>query len=111
MCIKASYLGSRNTSYGFQPTAIVHSLPCASFIWALLLFGMQCFWVTFSGLPTRIFVPVVIPVGVVLAVACLAIWVALHPREIILEDATVPASVPPPVSSLEEDQTTVEAIV
>ena len=66
---------------------------------------------TFSGLPTRVFVPVVIPVVVVLAVAWVGIWIVLHPRERILEDATVPASVPPPVSSLEEDQTTVEAIV
>jgi len=107
----AGYLDARNTSYGFQPTAIVHSLPHASFIWALLLFAIQGFWMTFSGLPTEIFLPVVIPVAVVLVVACMGIWIALHPREKPFGDATVLASVPTPDSSSEKDQTTVEAIV
>jgi apolipoprotein N-acyltransferase len=105
------YLDARNTSYGFQPTAIVYSLPHASFIWAMLLFAIQGFWMTFSGLPMRVFLPVIIPVAVVLSVACLGIWIALHPRKKISEEATVPASVPPPVSFLEKDQATVEAIV
>ena len=71
--IKAAYLGAHNTSYGFQLTAIAHSLPHASFIWALLLFTMQGLWMTISDLPTRIFLPVAIPVAVVLVVACLRI--------------------------------------
>jgi hypothetical protein len=42
---------------------------------------------TFSDLPTRIFLPVVIPLAIVLTVACLGIWMALHPREKGFEDA------------------------
>ena len=72
---------------------------------------MQCFWMTFSDVPTRVFIPVVIPVAVVLVVVWVGIWIALHPREKSLEDATVTASISPPVSSLENDQTMVEAIV
>ncbi|KAH9171925.1 hypothetical protein EDB89DRAFT_1030020 [Lactarius sanguifluus] len=39
-----AYLKNRNTNYGFQPIAVVHSLPQALFVWALLLFSMQGFW-------------------------------------------------------------------
>jgi len=46
-------LDTRNTSYGFEPTAIVHSLPQA-FVWAFLLFSIQGFWMTFGNLPLRI---------------------------------------------------------
>jgi hypothetical protein len=108
----AGYLDARNTSYGFQPTAIVHSLPHASFIWALVLFTIQGFWMTFSDLPAGLLLPVAIPIAVVLAVTSLGIWVALHPREKFVQDKTVSAPVPLPIPTSEKgQQSTVEAMV
>ncbi|KAH9031469.1 hypothetical protein EDB84DRAFT_1578763 [Lactarius hengduanensis] len=50
VCTKATTsLDDLVTSYGFQPVAIVHSLPQALFVWALLLFAIQYFWMTFYG--------------------------------------------------------------
>ncbi|KAH9980387.1 hypothetical protein BGW80DRAFT_1275493, partial [Lactifluus volemus] len=75
-------------AYGFQPTAIVHSIPYALFVWALLLFAIQA-------------------TGV-------AIWIVLHPREKTpsLQDTTVSIPVPPPSSTLGKDQQAkVEAMV
>jgi len=40
------YLGGWVTGYGFQPIAIVHSLPQALFVWALILFTIQYFWMS-----------------------------------------------------------------
>jgi hypothetical protein len=43
-------MGGWVTSYGFQPIAIIHSLPQALFVWALLLFAVQHFLRAFPGL-------------------------------------------------------------
>ncbi|KAI0296385.1 hypothetical protein BC826DRAFT_1004684, partial [Russula brevipes] len=65
----AAYLDIRNTSYGFQPTAMVHSLPEVAFMcqWASFVFTIQALLLT--------------PIAIVLVMACYGIWVALHPRE------------------------------
>jgi hypothetical protein len=90
-------LDDRNTTYGFQPTAIVHSIPQAAFVWAIFLFVIQGFYMTFGDIPGRILLPVVIPVAVVLLIACFGIWVALHPRGRPLEEASEPLPEPSPV--------------
>lgn len=79
--MKAVYLDTRNTSYGLEPTAIVHSLPQAAFVWASLLYTIQGFCFTFGDIPGTILWRIMIPVAVVLIVAAVAIWVTLHPRE------------------------------
>jgi len=79
--VGASYLDKRNTAYGFEPTAIVHSMPLASFVWAFFLFAIQGFWMAFGDLPQRILVPTVISVAVVLGLVCTAVWMVLNPRE------------------------------
>jgi hypothetical protein len=38
----------RVTGYGFQPIAIVHSLPQALFVWTLILFTIQHIWMSFA---------------------------------------------------------------
>jgi hypothetical protein len=112
MRIKAGYLDAHNTTYGFQPTAIVHSLPQVSFIWAMLLFAIQGFWIAFSDLPTGLLLPVIIPVAVVLAITSLGIWIALHPREKIVQDTPASSPVPPSIPTSEKGhQPTVEAMV
>ena len=98
---KAAYLDTRNTSYGFEPTAIAHSLPQASFIWAFFLFSIQGFWMTFGGLPAHVFVPTITYVGAVLVLACCGVWVALHPREKSHEETPLPASESIPIDSKE----------
>lgn len=85
---KAAYLDTHNTSHGFQSTAIVHSLPLAAFVWAFFLFMIQGFWMTFGNLPTVVLLPIVIPVAVVMAVACFGIWLALNPRGKPFEEDT-----------------------
>jgi len=92
----AAYLDARDTTYGFQPTAIVHSIPQASFIWAFLLFAIQGFWMAFGDLPRRILLPTVISVAVVLGLVCIAVWVALNPRVKFQEvpEAPLPSPVP-----------------
>ncbi|KAH9003464.1 hypothetical protein EDB86DRAFT_3100031 [Lactarius hatsudake] len=68
----AVFLGNLVTIYGFQPIAIVHSLPQALFVWALLLFAVQHLWMAFS-LFTSLFVA-----AVLLAVS-VGVWKVLHP--------------------------------
>jgi hypothetical protein len=97
----AAYLDTRNTSYGFEPTAIAHSLPQASFIWAFFLFSIQGFWMAFGGLPAHVFVPTITYVGAVLVLACCGVWVALHPQEKSHEETPLPASEPLPIDSKE----------
>jgi hypothetical protein len=111
--IKAAYLDVRNKSYGFQPTAIVHSIPHALFVWASLLFAIQGFWMAFADLPTGLILPITIPIIVVLTATGVAIWIVLHPREKTqsLQDTTVSIPVPPPSSTLGKDQPKVEAMV
>jgi len=98
----AAYLDSRSTTYGFQPTAIVHSIPQAAFVWASFLFVIQGFWMTFGDLPGRILLPTIIPVAVVLIIACFGIWVALHSRGKPQEEG--PESPPASSSALPADQ-------
>jgi hypothetical protein len=89
------YLDDRNTkSYGFQPIAIVHSLPQALFIWALLLFATQgfWFWVTFAGLSPYSLLSTLFPIAVV----CACIRRVLHPRQKPFEGSMLSAPVPPP---------------
>lgn len=94
----AAYLDARNTSYGFQPTAVVHSLPQAIFVWASLLFTIQgfCFCLAIGDIPGTILWPIMIPVAVVLIVASFGFWVALHPREKSFEEEATPTSPPTP---------------
>ncbi|KAH9017912.1 hypothetical protein EDB84DRAFT_1566645 [Lactarius hengduanensis] len=85
----AVYLDDRNTtSCGFQPIAIVHSLPMALFVWASLLSSIQCFWMTFAGLPPHLLLSTLFPIGAVLVMLCTRIWVILHPRQKPFEDST-----------------------
>ncbi|KAH8996383.1 hypothetical protein EDB92DRAFT_1843632 [Lactarius akahatsu] len=99
----AVYLDDRNTtSCGFQPIAIVHSLPKALFVWAMLLFAIQGFWMTFSGLPPHLLVSTLFPIGAVLVVVCACIWKALHPRQKPFEGSMLSVSVPPMIPA--EDQ-------
>jgi hypothetical protein len=98
----ATYLDDRNTtSYGFQPIAIVYSLPQALFVWALLLFTFQGFWVTFAGLSTP-FPYSLLSTLFPIAVVCACIWRVLHPSQKPLEEPMLSAAVPPPVPA--EDQ-------
>lgn len=79
--VGAAYLDSRNSAYGFEPTAIVHSIPQASFIWAFFLFAIQGFWMAFGDLPQRILLPTMISVAVVLGLVGTAVYIVLNPRE------------------------------
>jgi len=98
--IAAAYLDDRNTKRcGFQPIAIVHSLPQAFFVWALLLFLIQVFCMAFIYLSLTSFLSTLIPVTAVLVIASLGIWLALHPRQKTPQDAMHPppnnAPIPP----------------
>ncbi|KAH9003504.1 hypothetical protein EDB86DRAFT_2370277 [Lactarius hatsudake] len=95
----AVYLDDRNTkNYGFQPIAIVHCLPQALFVWALLLFLIQGFWIALKDLSLTSLLSALLPTVAVLVIACVGImiWQALHPRQKTFEDAMLP----PPISSL-----------
>jgi len=105
----AVYLDTHNTSHGFQPTAIVHSLPQAGFVWASVLFTIQGFCMTFSDIPGTILLRIIIPVAVVLIVASWGIWVALHPREKSFEE-DMPTPPQTPLTDL-KDLSTVASIV
>jgi hypothetical protein len=99
----AVYLDDRNTTNcGFQPIAIVHSLPKALFVWASLLFGIQGFWMSFVGLPPYLLVSTLLPIAAVLVVACACIWKALHPSQKPFGDSML--SVPAPPLLPAEDQ-------
>lgn len=97
------YLDDRNTkSCGFQPIAIVHSLPKALFVWALVLFAIQGFWMTFAGLTPYILMATVFPIAAVLLAVCACIWRALHPHQKPFEGPILSAPVPHPIPA--EDQ-------
>ena len=70
-------MNTRNTTYGFQPTAIVQSIPQAAFVWASFLFIIQGFWMTFGDVPGRVLLSTIVLAGV-LIIGCFDIWVALH---------------------------------
>lgn len=90
------YLDDRNTkACGFQPIAIVHSLPQALFVWALLLFLIQVFWTAFIYLSLTSFLSILIPVTAVLVIASVGIWLALRPRQKTPEDTMPPPPIPP----------------
>lgn len=102
------YLDDRNTTNcGFQPIAIVHSLPKALFVWASLLFAVQGFWITFAGLPPHLLLSTLFPIAAVLVAACVCIWKALHPSQKPFGDSMPLASVPPliPVEDQKEHPT------
>jgi choline-glycine betaine transporter len=107
------YLDDRNTkSCGFQPIAIVHSLPKALLVWALLLSAIQVFWMIFAGLSPSLLLSTLFPISAVLIVVCACIWKALHPRPKLSEGPMLSAPVPPPFPA--EDQKehhTVEVMV
>jgi hypothetical protein len=109
---KAAYLDTRNTSCGFQPTAIVHSLPKVAFVWASILFTIQGFWLTFADVPPTLLIRIIIPILVVLGLACFGIWVALHPREKHFEDASLPEPASPHMFAVDQkDLSAVEVMV
>jgi hypothetical protein len=87
------------TSYRFRPTAMIHSLPQVLFTWALLLFAMQSFWMTFADLPLPM-LPAIFPVAVLLVFACRGVWKALHPRSKTFE-GTQPVPIPLLVPALD----------
>ncbi|KAF8269466.1 hypothetical protein EI94DRAFT_950737 [Lactarius quietus] len=95
------YLKDRNTVYGFQPTAIVHSLPQALFVWALLLFSMQGFWMVFADLPLIVILSTLLPVAAILVVMGLGIWLIVRPRTEPIEDAVVQPDIPLPHPAVE----------
>jgi len=106
--VGAAYLDARDTTtYGFEPTAIVHSMPQASFVWAFFLFAVQGFWMAFGDLPRVILLPTIISVAVVLGLVCIAVWVALNPREKTREvsETRLPAPVPLEISIDSKDLT------
>jgi len=103
----AAYLNARNTSCGFEPTAIVHSLPEVAFVWAFFLFTIQGFWMTFGDVPTNLLLLAIIPVGIVIFVAWFGVWIALRTRdERTSEDTTTPV---PPVD--QKDTPTADCMV
>jgi hypothetical protein len=87
-------LDNPSTSYRFRRIAMVHSLPNAFFTWALLLFAMQSFGMTFSKFPLPMFHAILLPVAALLVFACKGIWKALHPRSKSPEGATQPIPIP-----------------
>jgi hypothetical protein len=109
----AVYLDDRNTkSCGFQPIAIVHSLPQALFVWALLLFLIQGFCITFIDLSLTLLLSTLLPIAVVLAMASVGIWLALHPRQRTFEeDAVVPQPMSPLIPAEEKERPTAEVMV
>jgi hypothetical protein len=110
---KAAYLDTRDTTYGFEPTAIVHSIPQALFVWAFLLFAIQGFWMAFGDLPREILFPTVISVAVVLGLVCIAVWVALNPRVKTYggSETPLPAPVPLEICIDSKDLPTVDGMV
>lgn len=92
----AVYLDDRNASYGFQPIAIVHSLPQALFVWALLLLLIQGSWMIFVDLSPTLLLSTLLPTSAVLILVCVGIWIALRPRQKTSEDIMLP----PPISPL-----------
>lgn len=96
------YLDNRNTKgHGFQPTAIVHSLPKALFLWALLLSAIQGLWAIFAGPSPHLPLYALLPIAGI----CVYIWRALHPRQKPFVDlAPVPTLTPPTFPIPVEDQ-------
>jgi len=111
--VGAAYLDTRDTTYGFEPTAIVHSMPQASFVLAFFLFASQGFWMAFGDLPQRVLLPTIISVAVVLGLVCIAVWIALNPREKTYEgsETRFPAPVPLEFSIDSKDLPTVDCMV
>ncbi|KAI9458593.1 hypothetical protein BJY52DRAFT_1268512 [Lactarius psammicola] len=59
----AVHLDNPNTSYRFRQIATIHSLPQALFTWALPLFAMQSFWMTFAEFPLSMPLATFLPVA------------------------------------------------
>jgi hypothetical protein len=89
----AVHLEDLNTNYSSQKTAIAHSLPQASFAWALLLLVMQGFWITFADLSLPIFVVTFFPVVAILVLVCVGIWKAVRPHQKGIKDSVLSASI------------------
>ncbi|KAI9458597.1 hypothetical protein BJY52DRAFT_413055 [Lactarius psammicola] len=109
-----AYLKDRNTSYGFQPIAIIHSLPQALFVWALLLFSLQGFLMAFADLPLPLLLLTLVLVVAILAVVCLVIWLVVRQRLEPIEDAMLRAGIPPssPGAGVEQkERSTAEIMV
>ncbi|KAH9009027.1 hypothetical protein EDB84DRAFT_41975 [Lactarius hengduanensis] len=90
-----AYLKDRNTGYGFQPIAVVHSLPQALFVWALLLFSMQGFWMAFADLPPTSLLLTLVLVAAILTLTCLVIWLVVRQLPEPIEDAMLRTGTPP----------------
>ena len=102
----------KTKNYGFQPIAIVHSLPKALFVWTLLLFGIQGFWMTFTDLSPLLPLSTLFPIAAVLVVVCATIWKVLHPRQKPFEGPMLSTSAPPPFPAEDQkEQHTVEVMV
>jgi len=107
------YLDDRDTThYGFQPIAIVYSLPKVLFVWASLMFTIQGFWMTFAGLSPTLLLSTLLPISAVLVMICIGIWKALHPRQKPFEDPMLLAPIPPPIPAQDQkEHPTAEFIV
>ncbi len=88
-------------------------MPQALFVWAFFLFVIQGFWMAFGDLPQRILLPTVISVAVILGLVCIAVWVALNPREKTYEDeeTPLPAPIPLEISIDSKGPSTVDGMV
>ncbi|KAF8262316.1 hypothetical protein EI94DRAFT_1808999 [Lactarius quietus] len=89
-----AYLDDRNNRYGLQPTAIVHSLPQALFVWALLFFSMQGFWMVFSDLPVIVLLSTLLLVATILVVVGLGMWLIVRPRTEPIKEAVLEPNIP-----------------
>ncbi|KAH9003468.1 hypothetical protein EDB86DRAFT_3100033 [Lactarius hatsudake] len=103
-----AYLKHWNTSYGLQPIAVVHCLPQALFIWSLLLFSLQGFWMVFADLPLTLFLSTLLPVAAILLMVGLGIWFVVHPRP-EPDDATFLPAITPSTPAVEQKE--VESMV
>ncbi|KAF8267561.1 hypothetical protein EI94DRAFT_1786391 [Lactarius quietus] len=66
----ALYLDDGFTSCGFQPISVVHSLPQALFLWSLILFVLQNYWIASVTMPLVAHISMFLLVTVFLLVVC-----------------------------------------
>ncbi|KAI9458592.1 hypothetical protein BJY52DRAFT_412960 [Lactarius psammicola] len=107
-----AYLKDWNTSYGLQPIAIIHSLPQALLVWALLLFSMQGLWMVFADLPLTPLLCTLLPVVAILVVVGLGIWLIVHPGPEPFEGAMLPPAISPSnIAAEQKERPTAETMV
>jgi len=94
---QAMHLDDQNTFYSLQSTAclrsnaVAHSLPHASFAWALLLLTIQGTLLALSDLPVPLILPASFSVIAVLVIAFVGIRKAVFPCQNVFKDPVTPA--------------------